>query len=400
VALTREDAAALDARDPLAGFRDAFVIDDPGLLYLDGNSLGRLPVATRERLVAMTGDWGSSLVSGWPGWIDFPRRAGDAIAPVIGAGPGEVLACDSVTVNLFKLAGAAHRDGAIVCQVDAFPTDRYVLEGLVAARGAELRLVDGLSGLDGAGLVVWSHVDYRTGELADLPAITAACRDAGVPLVWDLSHSAGAVPVGLNAAGAEFAVGCTYKYLNAGPGAPGYLYVAAGALRDLRSPIQGWFGQAEQFAMERPYQPAAGIERFLAGTPPILGLAAAEEGARLVNAAGIEAIRAKSLAQTALLIDLADAWLAPLGFTVATPREDGRRGSHVALRHPDAWRITRALVERARVIPDFRPPDVVRLGIAPLYTRFTDVHDALARLRDLVAAGGHESYDLAPGRVT
>jgi kynureninase len=244
---------------------------------------------------------------------------------------------------------------------------------------------------------VWSQVDYRTGELFDLPAITAAVR---APLIWDLSHSAGAVPVGLRDAGARYAVGCTYKYLNAGPGAPGYLYVAREALGDLRSPIQGWFGQRDQFAMERPYEPAEGIERFLAGTPSILGLAAAEEGARLAAAAGIEALRAKSLAQTELLIALADAWLAPLGFTVGTPREPARRGSHVALRHPDAWRITRALIERARVVPDFRPPDVVRLGIAPLYTRFTDVWDALDRLRRLVDAGEHEAFDAAPGRVT
>jgi kynureninase len=319
---------------------------------------------------------------------------------VIGAAPGEVLCCDSVTVNLFKLAGAAHRGGAIVVQRDAFPTDRYVLEGLAAARGVELRLVGSIQEASEAGLVVWSHVDYRTGEIEDLPGLTAHCRDAGVPLIWDLCHSAGVVPVDLGPAGATLAVGCTYKYLNSGPGGPGFLYVAGEALDALRSPIQGWFGQRDQFAMERPYEPALGIERFLAGTPPILGLAAAEEGARMVAAAGVQAIREKSLAQTQLVIALADAWLGPLGFVVGSPRDDARRGSHVALRHPDAWRITRALIERARVVPDFRPPDVIRLGIAPLYTRFVDVWDALDRLRALVAGGEHEAFDAAPGRVT
>jgi kynureninase len=402
--LTRAAAEALDRADPLAGFRERFVVDDEDLLYLDGNSLGRLPVATRDRLVAVTAEWGTQLVSGWPDWIELPRRAGDVIAPVIGAAPGEVVCCDSVTVNLFKLAGAAAGPGAepLVAQADAFPTDRYVVDGLASLRGSEVRLVGDLddAALDGAGVVVWSHVDYRTGEVADLPAITARCREAGVPLVWDLSHSAGALPVGLGAAGAELAVGCTYKYLNAGPGGPGFIYVAADAQAGLRSPIQGWFGQRDQFAMERPYEPADGIERFLAGTPPILGLIAAEQGARLIAEAGIEALRTKSLAQTGLLIALADAWLAPIGFSVATPREDARRGSQVALRHPDAWRITRALIERARVIPDFRPPDVVRLGIAPIYTRFTDVWDAMDRLRRLVEAGEHEAFDATPSRVT
>jgi kynureninase len=265
----------------------------------------------------------------------------------------------------------------------------------------ELRAVDDLeAALDGAGLVVWSQVDYRTGALADLPAVTQLCREHGVPLIWDLSHSAGAVPVGLRAAGAELAVGCTYKYLNAGPGAPGWLYVARERQAELRSPIQGWFGQRDQFAMERPYDPADGIERFLAGTPSILGLAAAEEGARIVAEAGVEAVRAKSVAQTGLVIALADAWLAPLGFTVGSPRDPGRRGSHVALRHPLAWPVTRALIDRAAVVPDFRPPDVVRLGIAPLYTRFADVWDAMDRLRRLVEAGEHERVDAAPARVT
>jgi kynureninase len=279
-----------------------------------------------------------------------------------------------------------------VCETGAFPTDRYVLEGLAEARGVALRLADDPDDVDGAGLAVWSHVDYRTGELARIAG-------HGVPVVWDLSHSVGAVPIDLRGAGAQLAVGCTYKYLNAGPGAPGFLYVAEELLPRLRSPIQGWFGQREQFEMERPYDPAPGIERFLAGTPPILGLAAVEEGVRLVAEAGVERIRAKSVAQTELVIALADAWLAPLGFAVATPREPGRRGSHVALRHPEAWRITKALLDRD-VVPDFRPPDVLRLGIAPLYTRYRDVWDAMDRLRRLVAAEDHLALPAERPRVT
>jgi kynureninase len=398
---SRAHAEALDSADPLTGFRERFVIEDEERIYLDGNSLGRLPVAARERLGELTADWGRRLVSGWPEWIDAPVRTGDAIGEVIGARPGEVIACDSVTVNLYKLAAAAHAGGALVTEAGNFPTDRYVLEGLAEQRGAELRLFDGGEPpLDGAGLVVLSHVDYRTGEIADLPGITARCRAAGVPLIWDLSHSAGAVPVELAAAGAELAVGCTYKYLNAGPGGPAFLYVAEHLQARLRSPIQGWFGQRDQFAMERPYDPDPSIRRFLAGTPPILGLAAAEEGARITLEAGVGAIREKSMAQTDLLIALADAWLSPLGFAVGSPREAARRGSHVSLRHPAAWPVTRALLERAGVVPDFRPPDVVRLGIAPLYTRYVDVWDALDRLRGLVERREHEAFDAAPGRVT
>ena len=266
-------------------------------------------------------------------------HAGDLLAEVIGARPGEVLACDSTTVNLFKLVAAAldaRGDGALVTDRGNFPTDRYVLEGIAAARGLELRQFDGEPEAEtlpcGPGdVVVLSHVGYRTGALADLPALQAAATERGATLIWDLSHSAGAVPVELAAAGAELAVGCTYKYLNAGPGAPAYLYVAEPLQAVLRSPIWGWFGQRDQFAMERGYDPEPSLRRFLAGTPPILALAAVEEGARLTAEAGIEALHAKAIALTARLIALHDAWLAPLGFGLATPRDPARRGSHVAL---------------------------------------------------------------------
>jgi kynureninase len=395
--LSRAAAAAADAADPLAAFRDEFVFADERI-YLDGNSLGRLPIATRERLRAVAAEWGEQLVGGWHDWIDAPATAGDAIAEVIGARQGEVLACDSTTVNLYKLVGAAvaaRAPRALVVDRDEFPTDRYVVAGF-----ADAEEVAGEPRLERGDLVVLSHVNYRTGALRDLAGMQARADANGATIVWDLSHSAGAVPVELAAAGAELAVGCTYKYLNAGPGAPGYLYVRGDLQDGLRSPIQGWFGQAEQFAMERPYEPHPGIRRFLAGTPPIIGLAAVEAGARLTARAGVAALHAKAIALTALTIDLHDAWLAPLGFGLGTPRDPARRGSHVALTHPQAWQLTRALIERAGVIPDFRGPDTVRLGIAPLYTRHVDVWDALDRLRRIVERGEHAAYDATPGRVT
>jgi kynureninase len=397
--LTRADAEAADAADPLRAFRDRFVLADDRI-YLDGNSLGRLPIATRDRLGALAAEWGEQLVSGWPRWIDAPVTAGDALAEVIGARPGEVIACDSTTVNLYKLAGAAiaaRRPRALVADRHEFPTDRYVLEGLAAQHGLELRLDDEPAPREGE-LLVLSHVNYRSGALRDLRAIQA--RATGATVVWDLSHSAGAVPGGLHEAGAHLAVGCTYKYLNAGPGAPGYLYVREDLQDGLRSPIQGWFGQTDQFAMERDYEPHAGIRRFLAGTPPILGLVAVEAGAKLTAEAGVTALHAKAIALTERLIALHDEWLAPIGFELGSPRDPALRGSHISLRHREAWPITRALIERAGVVPDFRGPDSVRLGIAPLYTRHVDVHDALQRLRDLVALGAHREFDATPGRVT
>jgi kynureninase len=416
----RAHARALDAADPLAPFRARFAIDPDGPLYLDGNSLGRMPLATRDRLQALTGEWAERLVGGWSEWIELPRRAGDALAEgVLGARAGEVLVCDSTTVNLYKLCAAvldAYRlsaQRAVVTDRGNFPTDRYVLEGLCAQRGLELRpfAADPLLGprpqdleralADGsAALIVLSHVAYGSGALADLAGLTEVARRHDAHVVWDLSHSAGAVPVELRAAGAELAVGCSYKYLNAGPGAPAWLYVAEAVQERLRSPIWGWFGQEDQFAMERDYAPARGIDRFAAGTPSILGVAAVHEGARLVAEAGIVALRAKSVALTELAVALYDAWLPPLGFSLGTPREAALRGAHVALRHPDAWPICRALIDRARVVGDFRGPDTIRLGLAPLYTGFAEVWDALDRLRALVAAGDHERVDAAPGRIT
>jgi kynureninase len=411
--IERGDAERLDALDPLAPFRERFALGDPEILYLDGNSLGRLPLATRRALRECIDQWGAELVTGWHGWIDIPKRAGDVLAEgVLGARPGEVIVTDSTTVNLYKLASAvlSRREGAIVTDSGNFPTDRYVLDGLARRHGRELILFDAdpimgpqaadiaraSAGRDVA-LVSLSHVAYRSGALADVAHMT---QRAPAPLIWDLSHSAGAVSIELNDWGVELAVGCTYKYLNAGPGAPAYLYLSAKLQEDLRTPIQGWFAQREQFEMERPYDPEPGIRGWLAGTPSILATTAVEQGARLVAEAGRQAVGAKARALTRFAIDLIDERLAPLGFELGTPRDPARRGAHVSLRHAEAWPITRALIERAKVIPDFRGPDSIRLGLPPLYTRFADVHEALMRLAGLVDRGEHREIDAAPGRIT
>jgi kynureninase len=326
---------------------------------------------------------------------------------------------DSTSVNLYKLAMAACAArpdrSVILTDEDNFPTDRYVLAGVAEARGLRLRVLpadphadtdagvrtaDVLAALDSdVALVSLSHVAYRSGAIVDLPAITAAARAAGALTLWDLSHSAGAVRVGLAEAGVDLAVGCTYKHLNAGPGAPAFLYVRRDLQAVLRQPVWGWFGQRAQFDMGAEYDPVETVDRFLVGTPPVLAGYAALEGARLTAAAGIDAIAAKSAALGSYAIELFDAWLEPLGLGLATPRDPARRGAHVTLRHPRAWQICQAL-KQARVIPDFRTPDRLRLGLAPLYTRFLDVYAGLARLREVVRTGAFESFPAERARVT
>ena len=400
--LIREQAAALDAEDPLAGFRGRFAVEE-GVLYADGNSLGRLGHASAEAVTATVEVWGSRLVGAWDDWIELPRRVGDLLAEhVLGARPGEVIACDSATVNLFKLGGAVLQaePGPIAALSDDFPTNRYVLQGLAARHGVDLRLVSRAQlphAAQDARLVCLSHVDYRTSEVAEIGTVRP--RRGGLVL-WDLSHSAGAVEVDLHGSGADLAVGCSYKYLNGGPGAPAYLYVRTEHQAALRSAIQGWFGQRDQFAMGLRYEPADGIERFLAGTPPILSLVAVEAAVKTIAQAGMPVIAAKTRALTELFTYLHDQWLAPLGFMLASPRGARARGGHVALRHPQAWPITRALIERANVIPDFRGPDVIRFAFPALYTRFVDVVDIAQRTREIVESGEHERVDAGPRRVT
>lgn len=410
-------ARRLDAADELAGFRDQFVITDPGTIYLDGNSLGRLPIATRARLHHVIDvEWGGELIDGFNNhWMDLGREAGDVLAGLLGARPREVVLSDSTSVNLYKLAVAAcaARPGrhVIVTDDDNFPTDQYLMQGVAEARGLRLRVIHGdldegvrpeqvAEALDDdVALVCLSHVAYRSGALADLPAITALVHRAGALMLWDLCHSAGAVPVGLAAARVDLAAGCTYEHLNGGPGAPAFLYVRGDLQPSLRQPIWGWFGQRDQFSMAGTYDPVPGIERFLVSSPPVLSGYAALEGARLSARAGIEAIAAKGRALTAYLVDLVDAWLVPYGFRLASPRAADRRGLHVTMHHPRAWQACQALKAR-RVIPDFRTPDRLRIGVAPLYTRFEDVYIGLSRLRDLMAAGEHLRYPEERSRVT
>ena len=393
--LSRAAAADLDARDPLREFRGRFVID-PEVVYLDGNSLGCLPRATVGRLERLVAQWGERGVRGWDeGWLDLPLEVGDRLGEAaLGAAPGQTVIGDSTTVCFYKLVCAAldARPGRseIVTDLDNFPTDRYVLEGVARARGLRLVWLDGdpdpeavtsVIGPDTA-LVTFSHVSYRSAHIADMAFVNQIVRDAGALMLWDLSHSAGSVPLSLDGDHAPLAVGCTYKYLNGGPGAPAYMYVRHELQRELRQPIWGWLGRRDPFEMAPGYEAADGMRAFLSGTPPVLALAAVDEGVRLVAEAGIDAIRAKGIALTEFAIALADARLP--GVRVASPRDPARRGAHVALAHPDARGLCAGLIERG-VIPDFRRPDVIRFGFSPLTTRFIDVWDGVEALRELLS---------------
>ncbi len=405
---------ALDAADPLRRLRDEFVIDDDAV-YLDGNSLGRLPRVTAARVArAVEDEWGRELVGGWDHWIDLPGAVGDDLGRhFLGAATGQVLVADSTTVNLYKLAAAALDANpdrtTVVTDEDNFPTDRYVLAGLAQQRGVDLRListdpvhgadVDALQAAvdDTTALVCLSLVAFKSAALADMRAVNDIAHAYGALTLWDLSHAAGAVPIALDVDDADLAVGCTYKYLNAGPGAPAYLYVRR-EHRELRSPIWGWFAQRDQFAMGPVHEPVDGIGRFATGTPPVPGLIAVREGVRLLASAGIGPLREKSVALTDLLIERVDERLTGLGFAVATPRDPARRGGHVALAHPEASLIGPAVRTSARVVADVRPPDRLRLGPAAAYTRFVDVWDAIERIHDLVASGQHLG-GAGPGRI-
>ncbi len=401
----RERARELDAADPLAGFRDRF-LPAPGVVaYLDGNSLGR-PVATvPQRLDEFVrGAWGEGLIRGWTAaahpWMEWPERVGDRIAAAaLGAAPGQTVLADSTTVLLYKLARAAVDAGLaagrdeIVLDTDNFPTDRYVLEGIAAERGATLRWIDtdpaaGITAEQVAAavgprtaLALFSHVAYRSGWIADAAAITGIVHDAGGLVLWDLSHSVGSVELELDAWGADLAVGCTYKYLNGGPGSPAFAYVRRGL--ELRQPVQGWMGRADPFTMGPGYVPAAGVRAVVSGTPPVLAAVPLLAGLELLEEAGIAAVRAKSRALTAFALDLTDAWLAPHGVELVSPRDADRRGGHVTIRRAGFRAVLDGLWVRG-VIPDYREPDGIRLGLAPLSTSFTEVHDGLAVLRELM----------------
>jgi kynureninase len=396
--LSRGTAAELDGADPLRDFRDRFVID-PDVVYLDGNSLGCLPKTTVARVERLIAQWGERGVRGWDeGWLELPLEVGDRLgAAVLGAAPGQTVIGDSTTVCFYKLASAAldARPGRnrIVTDLGNFPTDRYVLEGLARTRGLEIVWLEGGPEPDevaarlgpDTALVTFSHVSYRSAHIVDMAAVNALADDAGALVLWDLSHSAGSVPISLDGDLAPLAVGCTYKYLNGGPGAPAFMYVSRELQSELRQPIWGWLGRRDLFEMGPGYEPAKGMRAFLSGTPPVIALTAVDEGVRLIAEAGIEAIRAKGIALTEYAVTLVDAVLAPDGVRLASPRDAARRGAHVALAHPDARELSQALIAGG-VIPDFRRPDVIRFGLSPLTTRFVDVWDGVEALRQALEA--------------
>ncbi len=397
-------AAALDAADPLARFRDRFLIDEQSdvVAYFDGNSLGRPLRATAERLDRFVREeWSGRLIRGWTdGWLGWPEQVGDLIGrAALGAAPGQVLVADSTTVLLYKLARAAvdarpdRRE--ILLDTDNFPTDRYALEGIAAERGLTLRWIrtDPASGVtpsqvaDAVGpetaLVVLSHVAYRSGWIADAEAITRVTHEAGALILWDLSHSVGSVPLQLDAWGVDLAVGCSYKYLNGGPGAPAFGYLREQHHGQLQQPIWGWMGRRDAFDMAHGYEPATGMRGVLSGTPPILAMVPLIAGLELLEEAGIEAVREKSRQLTRFALDLVDAWLAPLGVKVVSPMDPDHRGGHITLQR-NGFRSTLEELWKLGVIPDYREPDGIRIGLAPLSTSFTELHAGMRIFRDLL----------------
>ena len=388
---TRQDALALDVDDRLAPLRGAFALPE-GIIYLDGNSLGALPHAAAPHLAKVVEtQWGRDLVTSWNrhDWIGLPQRLGRKIAPLIGAAGDEVIACDSTSINLFKLiaAGVATRPDRPVILIEdgGFPTDRYMVDAVAGlGRGREVRALPReavLSGLDeGVAVLVLSHVDYRSGHMFDMGAVTAAAHAQGALVLWDLSHSAGAVPVDLDGCGADLAVGCGYKYLNGGPGAPAYLFVRRRLQDELPSVLPGWMGHVRPFAFEQSYEPAGGLSRFLCGTPSILAMAALEQGLGAFDGLDLDRLFAKGRALGDLYILLMEMRCAGWGFELASPRSSTGRGSHVCFAHEHAYPICRALIEQG-VIGDFRTPDLLRMGFTPLYTRFVDIWDAVETIR-------------------
>jgi kynureninase len=402
--ITRAMLAALDGADELAPFRERFSLP-ADVIYLDGNSLGALPRATPARIAEVIAcEWGSGLIRSWndAGWMDLPARVGDAIGSLVGAAPGSVVVCDSTSVNLFKLLGAALRlrpaRRVILTEQGNFPTDVYVADGLaeLLAQGHTVRALPAdelAAALDGdVAALMLTHVDYRSGAMHDMAALTAAAHAAGALMLWDLAHSAGAVPLDIAEHDVDLAVGCGYKFLNGGPGAPAFLYAAPRLQDALRFPISGWLGHAAPFAFEPAWRPAAGIQRALVGTPPILSLAALEVGVRLALEAPMAAVRAKSLRLGQAFADLVAQECGAFGFRLLTPAEPARRGSQISLAHERAYPIMQALIA-AGVIGDVRAPDILRFGLTPLTLRYEDIWQAVGALRDIM----HREAWRAPG---
>jgi kynureninase len=410
---TSDFAKQLDLQDALASYRERFVTNDPDLLYLDGNSLGRLPQSVIERMKkAVEEEWGTDLIRGWnKGWWESPSRIGNKIGSLLGAAEGQVVVGDQTSINLFKLATAAltlqPQRKRIITDTFNFPSDLYILQGinnLLGNRHEILRIgtsdndiMPDLAALETAinedtALVTLSHVTFKSGYLYDMAHITQLAHRKGALVLWDLSHSAGAVPIELDKCDVDFAIGCTYKYLNGGPGAPAFLYVTERIQNDVTSPIWGWWGQKDPFEFDLNYQPAPGIQRFLAGTAPMLSTLAMEEALTPLLEAGMDALRAKSILMTDYASYLTNTLLAPLGFSLGSPRDSARRGSHISIRHEEGYRINRAMIEEMNVIPDFRAPDNIRLGFAPLYVSFNDIWQGFDRIRKVVEEKRYEKY--------
>lgn len=421
--VTRERAFELDSRDPLAGFRELFVIDDPHQCYLDGNSLGRLPKAAADRVEQVVRhEWGGALVTGWESWVDLAERVGDLLgSSALGAAPGQTLVTDTTSVNFYRLAIAALRDRpgrrTIIIDEANFPTDRYILQGIAADLGYRLvtipnedpsvcefeRITPEILGPyldDDVALVSLQVINYRSGARQDVPALTELVHAHGGHMLWDASHAVGALDLQFDRWGVQLAVGCTYKYLNSGPGAPAWFYVASDLQDRLVTPIDGWFAQRDQFAMGPIFERTTGMRGFQIASPSVLGLACVQSSLEIVRDAGIAAMELKCGTGTDYMIELVDEWLSPLGFGIETPRNSSMRGGHLSLTHPDAAQIARAMRVLANVIPDFRKPRTIRVAMSPLYTSYAEAYTGLERVRDLVASGAYRSVDPSEGRVT
>lgn len=418
-ATLRTHAQELDAKDPLASFRNEFVIDDQSLSYLDGNSLGRMPKETISVVENyLRNEWGRKLVTGWSEWIDEAQSVGDLIGrATLGAKAAQTLCVDTTSVNFYQLCSAAvaarPSRKTVITDTANFPTDRYILEGICGQFGLSLVLIDDDSGEefvspemlsavlnDDVALVTLSVIQYRSGVLHDVAKLTELARAAGALFVWDASHAVGVVPMQFEKDRVDLAVGCTYKYCNSGPGAPAWLYVSHALQAELQVPIQGWFAQGDQFAMAQGFDRAAGMRGFQIASPSIIGMRCVTTALSMIERAGLSAIAKKAATGTDLMIELHDAWLAPLGFSVVTPRDSLRRGGHISVRHEHAQKISEAMRAFGNVIGDFRRPDCIRLAISPLATSFTEVYDGFAQIRDLVATKRYLEITSSSTRVT
>jgi kynureninase len=419
----REYALELDQNDPLAGYRSKFVITDPNLCYLDGNSLGRLPHATVKAVSDfLSQEWGNEVVTGWSHWIDEAQVAGDLLGrAVLGAGPGQVLVCDTTSVNFYQLCVAAIRARpgrkTIITDAANFPTDRYILKGIAEQFGLNLIIIDNEDPAiaeneritaellekymtEDVAMVTFEVIQYRSGARTDIQSVTDLARSYGALVVWDASHAAGAIEMNFDACGVDLAVGCTYKYGNSGPGSPAWLYVNKKIQRELQVPILGWFGNEDQFGMGPDFVKAEGIRGFQIASPSIIGIRGVQVAFSMIEEAGIDVITSKAAIGTQMMIDLYDEWLAPLGYTLLTSRNPKERGGHISLGHPDAARICVALRKFANVIPDYRTPNAIRLAIAPLPTSYVEVWDGFQRIRDLTQSRQYEKVEGSDSRVT